>query len=86
LIFGSDICSVDAAGALVMGVLPEAIPLINGSFHLDQLPLTASDLSQLQLTWNGEAVSRSEVMRAFQPGLVFPTGWRAAFRDRASPG
>ncbi len=79
ILFGSDICAVDAACALVMGYAPQDIPLVDRSFSSFAFPITSDPLSALQLSLNGQVVTWMDVHQQFAPAFVTPKGWRGKF-------
>jgi hypothetical protein len=74
ILFGSDVCAVDAACALVMGFDPVKIPLIYNSFLKIAHPVTELSLSEVLIELNGEMADRETVLSGLLP--FEPTkGW-----------
>lgn len=76
VLFSSDICSVDAASALVMGYDPSKLPLIRHSFDPVPFALTEQQLSELTLLLDGQTVSALDILERFRPAFVPPKGWQ----------
>lgn len=75
VIFGPDICAVDAACAYVMGFDPRKIQLVNNSHGFRRHPLSDGTLGELELSMNGRPAEVHEILRAFAPSFDPPKGW-----------
>ncbi len=75
VVFGDDICAVDAACAHVMGFNPEALPLVWNSFRAMPFALTSAVLPNLKYTMNGVEVSPAQIRERFRPAFSPPKGW-----------
>lgn len=82
VIFGPDICAVDAACACVMGYDPLNIPLIENAFQCPDYPLTDTGLKTLELLLNGVPSTAEELTTVFSPAFIPPKGWKGWMERR----
>jgi uncharacterized protein (DUF362 family) len=75
VIFGPDICAVDAACAYIMGFDPRKIQLVGNSFASGKYPLTEGSIDEIDLSYNGRPAEIHEILRAFTPSYKPPKGW-----------
>jgi uncharacterized protein (DUF362 family) len=76
LIFGPDVCAVDAVCAYVMGFDPRKVKLIYNSFSCPSYPMTNERISDICILFNGESISINKLMDLFSPPFIPPKGWK----------
>jgi len=79
LVFSDDVVAGDRVAARLMGLDPQAIPLIREAIRPMPHPLTRMGASPVDVVWNGNSRKETELTpvlgRAFRP----PSGWRRHF-------
>jgi hypothetical protein len=75
VIFGPDICSVDAVCAYVMGFDPKKIKMVANSFKCRSYPITTNGKNDLAMILNGKSADVQEVIRHFTPYFIPQKGW-----------
>jgi uncharacterized protein (DUF362 family) len=75
VIFGPDICSVDAVCAYVMGFDPKKIKMVANSFKHRSYPITTNGKNDLTMILNGKSADVQEVIRHFTPCFIPQKGW-----------
>lgn len=76
IVSGTDICAVDWACALLMGMSPNRIPLLREAFANIALPLTSIESRDIRYLLNGESIEVDELSRVVSPPHVMPAGWQ----------
>lgn len=76
ILFGTDICAVDYACALIMGFDPLKIPLIRNSFAEVRYPLTEHKIDEVKLIFNGTEVTSKSLPKIVNAHFLPPKGWR----------
>ena len=78
VLFGADVCAVDAACALVMGYDPGRVPLVRNSFSRMAFGLTTETLLDLTVSVDDKSVSPDDLGYRFEPAFATSKGWHGA--------